>query len=485
MQITLDDTVIFRGEIQRAVGTTATDPDNCCECILFTTNSTILGLIEKYDPVAQQAIKKKQEADLLAATSKTSRRVHWGYAISNLDSDQDNKSQDFSIRPNSGSNMILGDDLQNRSSWVNDNSIQRPTTGRSKKLNESSHREIDHFSNLYTGNDASKGSNYKNFGDDSDVLSQSLDFDKAFNCFKESKLKPETSRPQSTQISMRARPSTAALARTTAPVAVNSSIELFLLSSWGDPQWIGMSGLCGIDSNLDDFTLPVPETYYYSYSVDGHSDLSRISIIDNCNNLLLVNNSKLTSKYEDMWVCAQHRKLVVGIKFLFTSRVSMKGIRIWNFNAGKEDACIGVKHMEISIDGNRRKAVIVRKAPGDCGFDYSQFLPVCDGDTGSLRHNQFAKPQFKSSNSFDQTFSNEVGNTKNFNDLEYQKKTIESLGISDGGAVVDDDYLSDQSDSFDKDKNCLVSDSMNFENSVCLLPQKYVTPVIYFNLQVR
>lgn len=92
VQITLDDVVVFRGEVQRAAGTTATDAESCSECILFTTNPSILGLIEKYDPIAQLAIQKQREAALAAATSSASRQVHWGDVVSHLDAMQDAKT---------------------------------------------------------------------------------------------------------------------------------------------------------------------------------------------------------------------------------------------------------------------------------------------------------------------------------------------------------------------------------------------------------
>lgn len=92
IQIRLDDQVIFRGEVQRAAGTTATDAENCSECILFTTNPTILGLIEKYDPIAQLAIRKKLEADAAAARHHVTKKVYWGDVVSHLDALQDAKT---------------------------------------------------------------------------------------------------------------------------------------------------------------------------------------------------------------------------------------------------------------------------------------------------------------------------------------------------------------------------------------------------------
>lgn len=49
MEISLDGRTIFKGEIRRAPGCATEDVDACNECILFTTSSSILQLIEKYE----------------------------------------------------------------------------------------------------------------------------------------------------------------------------------------------------------------------------------------------------------------------------------------------------------------------------------------------------------------------------------------------------------------------------------------------------
>ncbi|KAJ0411259.1 hypothetical protein ATCC90586_004175 [Pythium insidiosum] len=49
VEMTLDGKCIFKGEIRRAPGSVTEDVDACHECILFTTNPSILRLIEKYE----------------------------------------------------------------------------------------------------------------------------------------------------------------------------------------------------------------------------------------------------------------------------------------------------------------------------------------------------------------------------------------------------------------------------------------------------
>ncbi|KAF1327984.1 Ste/ste11/cdc15 protein kinase, partial [Globisporangium splendens] len=58
VEIALDGTSIFKGEIKRAPGCVTEDVDACNECILFTVNPSILQLVEKYEkqkaPAASQ-----------------------------------------------------------------------------------------------------------------------------------------------------------------------------------------------------------------------------------------------------------------------------------------------------------------------------------------------------------------------------------------------------------------------------------------------
>ena len=57
MEISLDDHIIFKGEVKRAAGEIISSRDAslddgvdaCSECILFTMDELILSVIEKYD----------------------------------------------------------------------------------------------------------------------------------------------------------------------------------------------------------------------------------------------------------------------------------------------------------------------------------------------------------------------------------------------------------------------------------------------------
>ena len=385
-----------------------------------------------------------------------------------------------------------GDDISTRPQWSNDSSVVRPMTGKAKSN--------------YVGEEARVSMN-ENCGpsavdmwrasadtscdddDDGDILARSVDLGGLSLRTSSSFGADIFLRPQSTQTSLRARPSTAAMARRMEPTTVLRSIELFLLSSWGNYEYVGFSGVCGVDSDLEEIELPVPEASYYVYSLDGTASLAKHSPIQYTDNKLLVNGNKLTSKYEDMWVCQTFKGLVVGLRFNLPRSICIKGLRIWNFNAGREDASIGVKHMEISVDRGRRKAVIVRKAPGNCDFDYSQMLLI-GGETrgGIINRNTPGRPIFKSANSFgDLESSSEVRSSREkdmpkisstaFEDCDKKREVCGDFLVDDppSGTVIVDVDDSDDSDSQWQNPSSPVQGVAN--DSICRVPQLYETPV--------
>lgn len=386
----------------------------------------------------------------------------------------------------------VGDDLAIRPQWSNDASVVRPTTGKTRN------------NSIIDSVDGRRGSTGR-FGETSDIwqasaegclsedegsdlLAQSIDLGN-LSLLRNASVGCHFTRPQSTQQNLRARPSTAAMARKLPPTIVHNSIELFLLSSWGDPQYIGFSGICGIDQELEEFELPIPEASYYVYSLDGAAPLARHAALDGSENCLLVSNTRMTSSYEEMWVGQTFKGLVIGIRFNFDRCKCIKGVRIWNFNAGREDTNIGIKHMEISIDGGRRKAVIVRKAPGNCSFDYSQFLPIGGENRGGNANNRAspARPAYSKANSFGEYNSpsrnvdvSEKGPTACFRKDERFSR-VDDLLMADlpSVSIVDDDDSIDSelaSPTLSK-KNC-DTPSFSVEDHVCHIMQLYETPVI-------
>ncbi len=68
----------------------------------------------------------------------------------------------------------------------------------------------------------------------------------------------------------------------------------------------------------------------------------------------------------------------VVLRFDLGEPKSLKGLRIWNCNAGRDGAHCGLKHVNIYLDGQLHMSnSIARKAPGvEVHFDFAQFLPI-------------------------------------------------------------------------------------------------------------
>jgi hypothetical protein len=341
MQVTLDSRLIFLGEIKRAPGSAA-DPDAASECILFTTNPAILRSIERNDPLAQMLQSKQRDDDEIERAAH-SKKIQWSDVIKYLDTSSSDAVDDASYpqaAKDSANLSLRQEDYLPISRWKDDGANRRPTTGKSRKNREPGKLSEDIAS---------------------DVL-----------------------RNQTAQI----RPSTAAVAKNMPPALVSRYIDLFLISSWGDPAWVGLSGIKGIDSNLEEFALKKPLVSYCRPGNSPTSECVHVEDVDSNNAASIVRNIGMTSCLEDMWVIAQRRGLVIRLRFFMNTCTAIKGLRLWNFNADTEDTGVGVKHIEISVDGGPRKPLIARKAPGDCNFDYSQFLPVSRADMG-LAHSKW------------------------------------------------------------------------------------------------
>ena len=65
-------------------------------------------------------------------------------------------------------------------------------------------------------------------------------------------------------------------------------------------------------------------------------------------------------------------------QFEFDRTVELKGLRLWNYNEGREESTCGLKHVNIYVDWKLRCSTVVRKAPGEFlgKFDYAQFLSL-------------------------------------------------------------------------------------------------------------
>lgn len=203
MEISLDGRSIFKGEIRRAPGCVTEDVDSCNECILFTTNSSILQLIEKYE---------KQRAPVAAVSAAHAAALsHDGQDAAAIDTRH-------LERPKTGNKTHRSGNLHFANGPVDSLSFNGPA------------------SSAYAIPDPSKGSSASHPSHGVGFLAAS-------------------------------RPCTAPIVCDQAaekPVACKS-IALVLEANWGDPYEIGLAGLQFLDANylplkisLDQATVRAP-----------------------------------------------------------------------------------------------------------------------------------------------------------------------------------------------------------------------------------
>lgn len=323
MEISLDKRAIFKGEIKKNSGVLdVLDSDSCCECILFTTNGRVLAAIESNDRIAQLQLESEASRGGGADTYRQRDETY-------LELDDDEEEEDEEGHGGTGGGAV---------------GLERPTTGNRRSGSQGSSRAQE---------------------EDGQGKQET---DEGRRVYRRAQL----NRALSVDL---LRPSTAASARTQVPVR-GRVLDLCLLSNWGDSSLVGLTGLCGMDANLEEMPLGVPEVLL----VEGEARLSvlgRVALVEPP--AALVNGINATTAVEHMWRTAlpkqpgQH----VALRFDLGRERDLKGLKAWNYNHGREGACCGVKHVSLYLDGRLLCTnLVARKAPGTCGFDYSQFLPT-------------------------------------------------------------------------------------------------------------
>lgn len=374
LEIKLDNRVVFKGEVRRAVGShSSMDYENCSECILFTKSHRILGLIEKYDPITKEImLAEKQGADekeLLTGGAKV---------IPNFlrfESDaEDSDRLDWSeagARGRGGGGAGEGAGLRQRGLDTGyrfpDMAIlqPRPQTGKGQKSGTPPSRGVapPQYQAQESTSSKSSQSALADLVDPREFMSRLV-------------------APVNLQSSL-LRPSTAAAARTQRAVC-GRYIEVRILSSWGDAELIGLTGLSALDQDLEEFSLQQPEVFLATEGVDG--SVTRVQNEVECvtSTKRMVTQPFMTVDPKDMWLAVSPQPpLIIVLRFDMQRIRELKGLRVWNYNAaGPEDTCRGVKHVRVYLDNKLHCRAVVRKAPGECRFDFAQFLPLVPGGGG-------------------------------------------------------------------------------------------------------
>lgn len=432
IEIMFDDRSIFKGEIKQAPGVNSImNFDDCCECILFTRSNNILKLIERYDRVLEDysaAIKELEQSRVAVSVHRPMlhSRTHLDYSkmgahsASSSNSFDDISIEEDDITPPGASSSSssssfshhhqqqysdasgsaadeqrsIAFDANNSNSSSNSSNINetaRPSTraGRvSKKHDKQTERAA------LSSVEISKKAQTDSEGD-TDLLDDSVDLTSM--SLQSHKYSVTSNRSVAMKTAMRdnSRPSTAAMARRHEPCK-GRVVDVCVLNTWGSEGLIGVTAFSGVDEMMEEFVLPVPkilvgelfknDTGGYELKVNNQNAVS-ISQMSNTPDIIVDGHTQ-TSDQRDMWLAVKPQKGYIVLQFDLKRSTSIKGLKVWNFNASGEDhTSLGFKHVQLYIDGVISSTVLIRKAPGIENVDYAQFLPlvrVKDSATASL-----------------------------------------------------------------------------------------------------
>ena len=205
------------------------------------------------------------------------------------------------------------------------------------------------------------------------------------------------------------RPKTAPLNRdgNTLQPHVGQVLTMTLLSNWGDPDTVGLTGIQVLSQKNQPITIDVDmiscsPPWPWSAQKPGASRAEIMTFHDHkraCDPVprLVDQETSNSSDKEDMWLAPYPGRYTLQINF--GRLVNIVGLVLWNYNAGGVDETYrGVRLMEIAFDGIVKSppaGCLVRKAPGSSSFNFGQFISLNNGKPQNVGT---SKPPPKASN---------------------------------------------------------------------------------------
>ncbi|TRY92910.1 hypothetical protein DNTS_005722 [Danionella cerebrum] len=163
-------------------------------------------------------------------------------------------------------------------------------------------------------------------------------------------------------------------------------MQLSLLSSWGDPHYVGLTGFEVVGKGGQSFPLDV------SMVTASPRDLNDLPEYNNDLRTLdkLFDGENITTDDKHMWLipfmAGSHHTFTVT----FNQPQTIAGFRVWNYNKSPEDSYRGVKAVQVFLDGvciSPPEGFLIRKGPGNCHFDFAQevlFVDYLESSPSSL-----------------------------------------------------------------------------------------------------
>jgi hypothetical protein len=188
----------------------------------------------------------------------------------------------------------------------------------------------------------------------------------------------KTIQPPARRKSRPVRPKTAPLNRdgSANQPHVGRMLEMELISNWGDPYHIGLTGFQFMDASFKAMTIKLEMMQLWLGDQRLESDTL----------FRLIDEETTTTDVAHMWcvppppIDYDRRKQSYRLVIDFQHNVSILGLVVWNYNgnANVEETYRGVKRMKIVLDGVEKSppmlGTLIRKAPGSSSFNFGQFV---------------------------------------------------------------------------------------------------------------
>lgn len=160
-------------------------------------------------------------------------------------------------------------------------------------------------------------------------------------------------------------------------VFTGKCLQLNFTMTWGDPHYLGLTGLEVIGKNGQALKI---STEQISASPQDLNDLPEYTG-DSRTLEKLIDGTNITAEDDHMWLIpfsfGENHLLTIH----FDKSESIAGLRFWNYNKSPEDTYRGAKVVHVMLDGHNispPEGFLIRKGPGNCHFDFAQEILFVD-----------------------------------------------------------------------------------------------------------
>uniref|UniRef100_A0A671RBY8 Katanin interacting protein n=1 Tax=Sinocyclocheilus anshuiensis TaxID=1608454 RepID=A0A671RBY8_9TELE len=171
-------------------------------------------------------------------------------------------------------------------------------------------------------------------------------------------------------------------------------LQLNLLSSWGDPHYVGLTGFEVVGKGGESIPVDV------SMATASPRDLNDLP--ENSNDLRtldkLFDGMNITTDDKHMWLIPFTSGSDHTLAVRFGQPQTIAGFRIWNYNKSPEDSYRGLKVVHVFLDSVCISPIggfLIRKGPGNCHFDFAQEILFIDYLQGGNRRDELASMDYE------------------------------------------------------------------------------------------